>query len=118
MSASPKVFLTASAVAALAAGFVTSTAAAQQLQFRSSAMPLALTSARVVPAGAIGTETRTILSIPTVDDARQLVKDGKWKEARSAYGTIIGARPNRFARNRSVVWVEVPAASEAGAAPR
>lgn len=77
MSASPKVFLTASAVAALAAGFVTSPAAAQQLQLRSAAAPHAVSYATVSAV------------IPTVDDARQLVKDGKWKEARTAYGTII-----------------------------
>ena len=75
MSASPKVFLTASAVAALAAGFVTSPAAAQRL--RSSAAPHPVSYVSVSPV------------IPTVRDARQLVTDGKWKEARAAYGTII-----------------------------
>lgn len=80
MSAAPKIFLTASAVATLA--FVA---------------PV------VAPAGALEPQSKLRLaphtislpssvgraSIPTIDEAEQLVVDGRLREARGAFGSII-----------------------------
>jgi hypothetical protein len=75
MSATPKVFMTAAVAAAVAALAVStaSTAGAQDLRFASRSTSTANVGA----------------TIPTVDEARQLVADGKWKDARSAFNSIV-----------------------------
>ena len=82
MSAAPKIFLTASAVAALA--FVSPVVApAGALEPQSK---LRLAPHTISLPSSVG---RASASIPTIDEAQQLVVDGRIKEARGAFGSII-----------------------------